>query len=93
MAHHDKAKEKDKAAQPNPLATNPLHTIDIRWQKSTKSLHTGPKPTGTFLDVKPVNGVGQHLPSIPRLVTDILRHDMSHLVLAACYSAHAVEAH
>lgn len=40
---------------PNPLASNPLATIDLRWQRALKSLHLSKEPlTGTLNDVQGV---------------------------------------
>lgn len=38
---------------PNPLASNPLATIDLRWQRALKTLHPSKEPlTGTLTDVE-----------------------------------------
>lgn len=40
---------------PNPLATNPLATIELRWQRALKSLHLTNEPLkGTLMDVSGV---------------------------------------
>ena len=55
---------------PNPLASNPLATIDLRWQRALKTLHQTREPlTGALKDVESVtqarlNSRGHHFPII-----------------------------
>jgi hypothetical protein len=51
----------EKAPQPNPLASNPLVTIDMRWTRAVKSLHIPASsidvPSGRLEDAKTLTAV------------------------------------
>jgi len=62
-------------ASPNPLASNPLATIELRWQRALKTLHQTREPlTGTLKDVDSVTQARLTLSSPPRqLLTRLLQ--------------------